>query len=80
MQTLNYDCQVLQIFPQNVDADQSEPHSQFDCLGGREREDRSGIGGRSRHGQIVESTDSRPARYYLNRITDAGSVTATYCH
>jgi len=25
-------------------------------------------------GQIVESTDSRPVRYYLNQITDAGSV------
>jgi len=25
-------------------------------------------------GQIVESTDSRPRRYYLDRKTDAGSV------
>jgi len=34
MQTLNSDCQVLQILPQNGNADQLESRSKFNCLGG----------------------------------------------
>lgn len=51
-----------------------ESNPNFERRGGRVREGQPRIGGQSRHGQIVEFTPSRPGRYYLARITDAGSV------
>ena len=51
---------------------ESKPN--FELRGGRVRERQPRIGGQSRHGQIVEFTPLGPGRYYLARITDAGSV------